>query len=113
MSEPTQAAFLACCGSTDGSHLLACPTAHATCNHGEGRCVQDAAAPLALSCDCGHERHADGPCHKPSCPCDDYVPETHPAAPDERGCYGWPRACSHDDDLGCMEAERAQGASDV
>jgi hypothetical protein len=28
-----------------------------------------------------------------------------PTPPDERGCYGWPRACAHHDDLACMEAE--------
>lgn len=32
--------------------------------------------------------------------------ETHPVAPDEKGCYGWPRACDHYDDLDCMTAEQ-------
>jgi hypothetical protein len=25
--------------------------------------------------------------------------------PDEKGCYGWPRACEHFDDLDCTIAE--------
>lgn len=28
-----------------------------------------------------------------------------PVAPDENGCFGWPRACSHHDDVECLEAE--------
>lgn len=26
-------------------------------------------------------------------------------APDERGCYGWPRTCAHYDDVDCFRAE--------
>jgi hypothetical protein len=25
--------------------------------------------------------------------------------PEPNGCYGWPRACEHDDDLACLLAE--------
>jgi hypothetical protein len=27
-----------------------------------------------------------------------------PATPDANGCFGWPRACEHEDDFYCMEA---------
>jgi hypothetical protein len=40
---------------------------------------------------------------------EDYEPfvETHPVPPDENGCFGWPRACQHHDDLDCLQAETA------
>lgn len=37
---------------------------------------------------------------------DEKTPWTGPyLAPDDKGCYGWPRQCAHGDDLDCTIAE--------
>lgn len=53
-------------------------------------------------CICGPDYTGEAPDMRDDCPAHGLVGP--PVAPDENGCFAWPRACEHYDDLGCHES---------